>query len=117
MCQSASVELDVSTTQQDGHAVVAATGEVDLFTAPILDSELTQVVSDGAASVVVDLSGVEFLDSTGLSVIVKALKRIREAGGSLSVVVASERVAKVFRITGLDQILPVHPSLAEALEA
>jgi len=50
-------------------------------------------------------------------VIVKALKRVREAGGSLSVVVTSERVAKVFRITGLDQILPVHPSLAAALEA
>jgi anti-sigma B factor antagonist len=117
MCQSASVELDVSTSDQDGRTVVAAKGEVDLFTAPSLDTELTRVVSDGATSVVVDLGGVEFLDSTGLSVIVKALKRVREAGGTLSVVVTSERVGKVFRITGLDQIVPVHASLAEALEA
>ena len=115
MCQSASVELDVTTTDQDGRSVVATTGEVDLYTAPTLDAELTRVVSSGVTAVVVDLTGVEFLDSTGLSVIVKALKRVREAGGTLSVVVASERVAKVFRITGLDQILPVHPTLAEAL--
>jgi anti-sigma B factor antagonist len=117
MCQSASVELDVSTTDQDGRSVVAAIGEVDLFTAPALDAELTRVVSSGASAVIVDLTGVDFLDSTGLSVIVKALKRVRESGGSLSVVVASERVGKVFRITGLDQILPVHPTLAAALEA
>jgi len=117
VCQSARVELDVSTSDQDGRTVVAAVGEVDLFTAPGLDAELTRVVTGGATAVVVDLSGVDFLDSTGLSVIVKALKRVREAGGSLSVVVTSERVAKVFRITGLDQILPVHPSLAAALEA
>jgi len=117
VCQSASVELDVSTTDQDGRTVVAAIGEVDLFTAPALDAELTRVVAAGASTVVVDLTGVDFLDSTGLSVLVKALKRVRESDGSLSVVVASERVAKVFRITGLDQILPVHPTLAEALGA
>ena len=115
VCQSSSVDLQVSTREESGRTVVAAVGEVDVYTAPTLDAELTRVVSSGVTAVVVDLTGVEFLDSTGLSVIVKALKRVREAGGTLSVVVASERVAKVFRITGLDQILPVHPTLAEAL--
>ncbi len=109
------MDLSVSTRDEAGRTIVAATGEVDVYTAPVLDEALSGVVSGGATRVVVDLSGVDFLDSTGLSVLVKALKRVRDADGSLDVVVTAERVAKVFRITGLDQVIPVHPSLADAL--
>lgn len=109
------MDLDVSTREESGRTVVSATGEVDVFTAPVLDDALSGAVAGGATSIVVDLSGVDFLDSTGLSVLVKALKRVRDADGSLDVVVTAERVAKVFRITGLDQVIPVHASLADAL--
>lgn len=105
----------MSTRDEAGRTIVAATGEVDVYTAPVLDEALTSAVSGGATRVVVDLSGVDFLDSTGLSVLVKALKRVRDSDGSLDVVVTAERVAKVFRITGLDQVIPVHPSLVDAL--
>ena len=115
VCQSRGVDLDVSTREQDGCTVVAATGEVDVFTAPVLDEALSAAVGAGATCLVVDLSGVEFLDSTGLSVLVKALKRVKESGGSLDVVVTAERVAKVFRITGLDASMPLHATLADAL--
>jgi anti-sigma B factor antagonist len=109
------VDLTVSTREESGRTVVAAAGEVDVYTAPTLDAELTRAVDSGATAVVVDLSGVDFLDSTGLSVLVKALERLRERDGSLAVVVAAERVAKVFRITGLDEMLSLHASLADAL--
>ena len=105
----------MSTRDEGGRTVVAATGEVDVYTAPVRDEALSAAVSGGATRVVVDLAAVEFLDSTGLSVLVKALKRVRDADGSLDVVVTAERVAKVFRITGLDQVIPVHASLADAL--
>lgn len=105
----------MSTRDEAGRTIVAATGEVDVYTAPVLDDALSTVVSGGATRVVVDLSGVDFLDSTGLSVLVKALKRVRDADGALDVVVTAERVNKVFRITGLDQVIPVHASLADAL--
>ena len=95
--------------------IVAAIGEVDVFTAPLLDAELSRLTADGRVNLVVDLARVDFLDSTGLSVLVKALKRVREAEGSLDVVVVSERVEKVFRITGLDQLIPLHASVAAAL--
>ena len=114
MCQSAGVELDVTTRDEGGRAVVSATGEVDVFTAPRLDDALTAA---GRTDVVVDLSGVDFLDSTGLSVLVKAQQTVQEAGGKLAVVVTAERVAKVFRITGLDQTLALHPTLDAALGA
>jgi len=63
--------------------VVVAIGEVDVFTAPQLDAELTRLTHEGRTSIVVDLSRVDFLDSTGLSVLVKALKRVRESEGAL----------------------------------
>ena len=109
------MDLSVSTRVEDGRTIVAAVGEVDVYTAPVLDEALSTAVSGGATRLVVDLSGVDFLDSTGLSVLVKALKRVRDADGALDVVVTAERVNKVFRITGLDQVIPVHASLADAL--
>jgi anti-sigma B factor antagonist len=109
------VDLDVSTREESGRVVVAAIGEVDVYTAPQLDAELSRLTGDGRTDLVVDLSRVEFLDSTGLSVLVKALKRVREADGRLDVVVSSDRVTKVFRITGLDQLIPLHATLADAL--
>ncbi len=105
----------MSTREEGGRVVVAAIGEVDVFTAPQLDAELSRLTGDGRTDLVVDLSRVDFLDSTGLSVLVKTLKRVREADGRLDVVVTAERVAKVFRLTGLDQLIPLHPSVAEAL--
>jgi anti-sigma B factor antagonist len=109
------VDLEVSTREDAGRTVVTVVGEVDVYTAPALDDALSAAVVAGATLIVVDLSAVDFLDSTGLSVLVKALKRVRDVEGSLSVVVTASRVAKVFRITGLDQVIPVHPSLADAL--
>jgi anti-sigma B factor antagonist len=109
------VDLDVSTREEAGRVVVVAIGEVDIFTAPQLDAELSRLTADGRTDLVVDLARVDFLDSTGLSVLVKALKRVREADGRLDLVVTSDRVAKVFRITGLDQLIPLHATLADAL--
>jgi anti-sigma B factor antagonist len=109
------VDLEVSSREESGRAVVVAVGEVDVFTAPTLDAELGRLTGEGRTDIVVDLSGVEFLDSTGLSVLVKTLKRVREAGGRLDVIVTADRVAKVFRITGLDQLIPLHASMADAL--
>jgi len=115
VCQSSSVDLQVSTREESGRTVVAAVGEVDVYTAPTLDAELTRATDAGATALVVDLSGVDFLDSTGLSVLVKALERLRARDGRLDVVVTAERVAKVFRITGLDEMLTLHGSLDDAL--
>lgn len=108
------MELDITTRTESDCTVVAATGEVDVFTAPTLDEALSAAIGAGSDRLIVDLSGVDFLDSTGLSVLVKALKRIREADGSLDVVVSAERVAKVFRLTGLDRVIPLHSSVDEA---
>ena len=109
------MDLQISTRAEDGAVVVTVAGEVDVATAPQLDATLSDLIADGAVTLVVDLSEVGFLDSTGLGVLVKAVKRTREAAGGVAVVTTSPRVLKVLNITGLDKAIPVHATVDEAL--
>jgi anti-sigma B factor antagonist len=109
------MDLQVRTRQEGDVAVLAAAGEVDVYTAPDLDGALSDALADGRARVVVDLSDVTFLDSTGLGVLVKGLKGAREAGGWLHLVVTSERIRKIFDITGLDAAMPMFDTVDDAL--
>lgn len=109
------MDLKVETRHEGDVAVVAATGEVDVFTAPGLDSEITALLEQGTSRLVVDLTGVSFLDSTGLGVLVKGLKTARDAGGSMQLVVTSDRIRKIFDITGLDASLPLFDTVDDAL--
>jgi len=91
--------------------VVTATGEVDLSSASLLREAIGAHLLADRADVVVDLSAVTFLDSTGLGLLVGAAKRARNAGGSLRLVCDNPRVLRVLRITGLDKTLPLYPDL------
>lgn len=97
-----------------GIQVVSAEGELDLHTAPQLDAALAS--TDGHR-VVLDLTEAPFLDSTALGVIVAARKRMREKGSQLMVATGNPTVSRVLSITGLEQILSVRPTLAEAIES
>jgi anti-sigma B factor antagonist len=100
-----------------GHYVIAARGEIDLFTAPELKQVITDVIESGERRVAIDLSEVSFLDSTALGVLIGAVKRLRSRGGALAVINTDSSIAKTFEITGLDQIFTIVSSRAEALEA
>jgi len=102
---------------QAGHYVIAARGEIDLFTAPELKKVLTDAIEDGGLRLVLDLSDVTFLDSTALGVLIGAVKRLRSRGGALALVNTDTSIAKTFQITGLDQIFTILPTREEALAA
>lgn len=108
--------FEVSVSQRGETRVVTAVGEVDVSTAPELRQRLHEQPED--ALVVVDLSDVTFLDSTGLGVLVSALKRVREgdADGELRLVVSRPQVTKVLEVTGLSNVFSIYPTLEEALE-
>jgi anti-sigma B factor antagonist len=110
-----SVELSVTSRQEGDRTVISVTGEIDVYTAPSLRERLNELVASGHYALVVDMEGVEFLDSTGLGVLVGGLKRVRSHDGSLRLVCAQEKILKVFRITGLTKVFPIHATLAEAL--
>lgn len=105
--------LDVS--ERDGRTIVTAAGELDVHTAPGLKSRLDALSQVPEPALVVDLADVGFIDSTGLGVLVTTLKHVRESGGTLDVVVSSPRVLRVFALTGLDVVIPLHATLDEAL--
>lgn len=109
------MEFTVSVSEQDGRSIVTAAGELDAHAAPALESKTGPLSSTPGGRLIVDLSGVDFIDSTGLGVLVGALKHAREADGTLDVVVAAPRVLKVLALTGLDVVIPLHSTMAEAL--
>ena len=97
--------------------VIELGGEVDLYTAPEFKERLVQVIEDGKKQLVVDLSKATFIDSTTLGVLVGGVKRLRPVGGSLSLVCTDQNITKIFEITGLDRVFPIHGSRDEALTA
>jgi anti-sigma B factor antagonist len=109
--------MELGLTVDDSRApftVLAVSGEVDVYTAPRLRERLVDLVSQGHRQIVVDLEGVDFLDSTGLGVLVGGLKRLRSHGGDLSLVCTQARILKVFEITGLTTVFSIAETVDEA---
>lgn len=106
--------MDIEVVECKRATVVSVSGEVDVATAPELDEKLATVAA--SPRVVVDLSGVTFLDSSGLGVLIKALRRVKETDGSLILVITESRILKVFTITGLDKVLTIVPTVDAALD-
>lgn len=98
-------------------AVLRVTGEVDVYTAPVLRERIQDLTAKDVVHIIADLSRVDFLDSTGLGVLVGGLKRVREHGGSLTPVINSMRILHILRITGLTRALPPQPSVQAAIDA
>jgi len=111
------VDLSLSTRTEGDKTILDVGGEVDIYTAPQLRGQLIDLVSNGHHHLIVDMEGVGFLDSTGLGVLVGALKRVRTHDGSLRLVCTQDRTLKIFRITGLTKVFPIHSSVREAIEA
>lgn len=107
------LRLDVS--QRGEWSIVEVGGEVDVATAPRLREQLISLVGDGRYRIVVSLEAVDFIDSTGLGVLISGLKRVRTHGGEFAVVCDEPRIMKVFEITGLDTVFNVVPTLDDAL--
>ena len=109
------MELSVVTRREGVRTVISVTGEIDVYTAPTLRERLNELVAEGEYHLVVDMGGVDFLDSTGLGVLVGGLKRARSHDGTLELVCDQEKILKVFRITGLTKVFRIHTSLSDAL--
>nr|WP_205693056.1 STAS domain-containing protein [Cellulomonas sp. IC4_254] len=115
--RGAPVDVSVASRTVEGRTVVDVTGEIDVYTAPALREKLTGLVDAGHVDLVVNLTEVRFMDSTGLGLLVGVLKRVRGLDGRLQLVIDSERLLKVFRITALTQVFTIRETVNEALAA
>jgi anti-sigma B factor antagonist len=112
------MHLKVETrSPREGVALLALEGEVDVYTSPRLKQEMVDLLNRGTVNLIVDLSRVEYLDSTGLGVLIGGLKRARERSGDLRLVCDNVRILRIFEITGLTKIFDIHASESEALGA
>lgn len=110
------MDLSLATHTRGEHTVVEVGGEIDVYTAPRLREQLVELSDSGCHRLIIDMEAVDFLDSTGLGVLVGGLKRVRSYDGSMAIVCNRERLLKIFRITGLNKVFPIHSSVDEVLE-
>ncbi|MGH3320813.1 MAG: STAS domain-containing protein [Streptosporangiaceae bacterium] len=109
------MDLPVGVRRLDDRVVVSPSGELDLYTAPSFQSMLVDLLREGTERLVVDMSEVSFCDSSGVNVLLTALKRARAEGGTVILAGVKQPVSKVFEITGLQRVFVIHPTAADAL--
>ena len=107
------MDLDLSTRAADARAVVTVLGEVDLETAAGLGDHALAALHDVSPHLVLDLTGVTFMDSTGLKVLLSTQRRADLAGGSMCIVGADRPVRRILALTGLDEAFTLYDTYAE----
>jgi len=109
------VELKVSSRAEGDRVIVALSGEIDLYTAPRLQSQLAAALNtDHPVRLVVDMSGVDFCDSTGMNVLLAAQRLAREHGGNIELSAPRPAVRKILQVTGLESVFTVVEDSAAA---
>lgn len=109
------MEFSVAQHEVGGYPVVSVTGEIDVSSAPALKDVLTELLGSERSAVVVDLTEVGFLDSTGLGALVAARTSATDAEVRLPIVSDRDRILKLFRITGLDGVFEIYPTVDAAV--
>jgi anti-sigma B factor antagonist len=111
------VELTLTVRTVGDRSVLDVAGEVDVYSAPELRERLSEQLSAASPSLIVNLADVTFLDSTGIGTLVAGLNRAVQFGGTLTLVSDHDRILKLFRITGLDSVFTISPSVDAAVNS
>ncbi|HTW20524.1 MAG TPA: STAS domain-containing protein [Mycobacteriales bacterium] len=110
------MDLTFSVHDHDQITVVSVAGEIDLASAGQLRDRLAGLMSTGKYQLIIDLEAVDFLDSTGLGVLVTVRKAALSSGGDLGLVCTQPNIRRLFEITGLEKVFVIHDSLDAALK-
>jgi anti-sigma B factor antagonist len=107
--------MDIDVTKSDGVTVVAPHGDLDLATVDEVKRTLAGLIDRGQSRLLMDLGGVGYIDSTGMGVLVAAMKQARAAGGDVRLCALQDDVRSIFDLTRLSRAMSIHPTRQEAL--
>ncbi|GAA4724880.1 STAS domain-containing protein [Brevibacillus fulvus] len=109
------MNFTINCDSQNGHYLFQINGEIDAYTAPRLKERLTSALSDAATkSVTLDFENVTYMDSTGIGVLIGALKMAAKSGCQLKITKVMPRIERILKITGLDKLLPISRERGES---
>ncbi|MEJ5187123.1 MAG: STAS domain-containing protein [Candidatus Geothermincolales bacterium] len=111
------VEFYAEVREENGIRILVVRGEVDLSTSERLKEAVYESLEEGPGNLVVDLNGLDFMDTTGLGALVAGLKRARQGGGDLSLVCNRGHLLKIFSLTGLDKVFSIYDNLQRCLQS
>jgi len=110
------LDIKVNTRALENKAyAVEVQGEIDVYTSPRVKETINELIDAGNYNMVVNLEGVRYIDSTGLGVLIGALKKVREKSGKIVLICTNPQIKKIFNITGLIKIFDIYKDEAEAL--
>ncbi len=100
---------------EQGHAVVSVSGRLTLGReVEQLESAVAEQLANGRKKVVIDLSTLDYADSSGIGTMVSCLTQVKQAGGELRLAGVNPRLLKMFKMTGVDALVPIFPTVADA---
>jgi anti-sigma B factor antagonist len=106
--------ISIETQKENGHDLLILTGEVDASNSVMLDEAIQKLINEGSKSILVDGQGLEYISSAGLGVFMSYLEDFQERDIDLKIYSLTPRVYEVFKILGLDQLIPILPDKTSA---
>ena len=116
MTHSDELSIDIKSENQGDTIIYRLRGSLDLATSPSVRAALMEAATEGKHDIIVDLTHLEFLDSTGLGALIGAHRRALEHGGAVRLAVGEGAIARLLNITGLIRVFPVYHTLDDALQ-
>jgi anti-sigma B factor antagonist len=109
------ITLEIIIREAGSVPILELAGEIDLSTSPKLKQAVYEIIESGNKNIVLDLSRVKFMDSTGLGTLVAALKKTSMQGGTVKLICSNKALLKTFNLTGLDKVFLIYDNLWECL--
>ncbi len=111
------LRLETELRHQDTLPVLAVRGEIDVYTAPVFKQAVQSLLAEGHTQLIIDMTGVNFMDSSGFAALLEATKRLRPQGGELHLAGVNRTVGRMLHLTRLDAAVALHSTVGQAIAA
>lgn len=108
--------MEIEVEEKEGYNVVTPVGELDIYSVPLFRKVVLKLEGDRRHDLILDLSRVTFIDSSGLGSLIEIFQKVRSLEGVIAYVVDNPRILKIFKLVNLNKVFPVFPNLGRALQ-